>query len=224
MTSTPSKTARLLSESIGTFILIFCGTGAIIINDISGGSITHFGIAATFGLVVLAMIYTFGDLSGAHLNPAVSIGFAVAGRFPWREVGPYIIAQLLGALAASGTLHLLFPLHEKLGATFPAGSEWQSVVLELLLTFFLMLVILNVSTGASEKGITAGIAISSVVGLEALFAGPICGASMNPFRSLAPAVVSGHTEHLWLYLIAPVLGAIAAVGVARVLRPEKNPL
>ncbi|MCE2694223.1 MAG: aquaporin [Verrucomicrobiaceae bacterium] len=206
---------KLLSELLGTFTLVFAGTGAIVINDVSGGVIGHAGIALTFGLVVMAMIYTFGEVSGAHLNPAVTLGFAVAGRFEWKNVPGYVLAQIIGAVAASGVLHWLFPAHEKLGATLPAGSAMQSVVLELILTAILMLVILRISTGAKEKGITAGIAIGGVIALEAMFAGPICGASMNPVRSLAPALVSGHLEHLWIYLAAPTLGALLAVPLAK---------
>ncbi len=206
---------KLLSELLGTFTLVFAGTGAIVINDVSGGVIGHAGIALTFGLVVMAMIYTFGEVSGAHLNPAVTLGFAVAGRFEWKNVSGYVLAQIIGAVAASGVLHWLFPAHEKLGATLPAGSAMQSVVLELILTAILMLVILRISTGAKEKGITAGIAIGGVIALEAMFAGPICGASMNPVRSLAPAFVSGHLEHLWIYLAAPTLGALLAVPLAK---------
>lgn len=206
---------KLLSELLGTFTLVFAGTGAIVINDVSGGVIGHAGIALTFGLVVMAMIYTFGEVSGAHLNPAVTLGFAVAGRFEWKNVPGYVLAQIIGAVAASGVVHWLFPAHEKLGATLPAGSAMQSVVLELILTAILMLVILRNSTGAKEKGITAGIAIGGVIALEAMFAGPICGASMNPVRSLAPALVSGHLEHLWIYLAAPTLGALLAVPLAK---------
>jgi len=202
---------KLISEFLGTFCLVFAGTGAIVINEVSGGAITHVGVALTFGLVVLAMIYTVGDISGAHLNPAVTIGFWAARRMPGREVLPYISSQVVGAIFASGLLRFLFPENKLLGATLPAGSEMQSFVLEAVLTFFLMLTILNVSTGAKEKGITAGIAVGSVIGLEAMFAGPICGASMNPARSVAPALISGRSEHLWIYLVAPQLGAIAAM-------------
>jgi len=201
---------KLLAELLGTFALVFAGTGAIVINDVSSGHITHVGIALTFGLIVLAMIYTFGDVSGAHLNPAVTLGFFAAGRMPGREVLPYIGAQIAGALLASGVLKFLFPAHGSLGATLPQGSDSQSFVLELVLTALLMLVILSVSTGAQEKGITAGIAIGSVIALEALFAGPICGASMNPARSLAPALWSGKLAALWIYLVAPVSGALLA--------------
>jgi aquaporin Z len=202
---------KYLAEFLGTFALVFAGTGAIVIDHASGGVIGHAGIALTFGLVVLAMIHTFGDVSGAHLNPAVTLGFAAARRFPWREVPRYAGAQAGGALAASGLLHALFPDDRTLGATLPAGAAMQSFVLELVLTAILMLTILNVSTGAKEKGITAGIAIGAVIGLEAMFAGPVSGASMNPARSFAPAIVSGHPEYLWIYLTAPVVGALIAV-------------
>lgn len=202
---------RYAAELLGTYALVFAGTGAIVVNE-QTGALGHFGVAATFGLIVLAMIYAFGDVSGAHLNPAVTIGFIAAKRFPAGQAVPYIIAQLGGALLASLTLRFLFPENQTLGATFPAGSDVQSFVLELLLTYFLMLVILQVAHGSKETGLMAGIAIGSVVGLEALFAGPICGASMNPARSIAPAVVSGELRSLWLYIAAPILGALAATG------------
>ena len=210
--------ARLLAEFLGTFALVFAGTGAIVINAVSGGAITHVGVALTFGLIVLAMVYTFGDVSGAHLNPAVTVALAAARRFAWRDVPGYVAAQAAGAFAASGLLRGLFPAHATLGATLPAGTAGQSFILELILTALLMLVVLNVSTGAKEKGITAGLVVGSVIALEAMFAGPICGASMNPVRSLAPAVVSGHLEHLWVYLTAPTLGALLAVPLCPLLR------
>ncbi len=206
---------KFAAEAMGTFALVFAGTGAIVINQATNGSITHVGIALTFGLVVLAMIYTLGEVSGAHLNPAVTLAFCSAGRMPWSEALPYVVSQTLGAFAASGLLRFLFPASDTLGATLPAGAAMQSFVLEVVLTAILMFVILNVSSGAKEKGITAGIAVGAVIALEALFAGPICGASMNPARSLAPAVVSGHLEHLWVYLLAPMLGAQLAVPACR---------
>jgi aquaporin Z len=211
---------KFISEFFGTLCLVFAGTGAIVINEVTSGAITHVGIALTFGLIVLAMIYTFGDISGAHLNPAVTVGFWAARRFPGREVFPYVASQILGAIFASGLLRFLFPQNQLLGATLPAGSGSQSFMLETVLTFLLMLTILNVSTGAKEKGITAGIAVGSVIALEAMFAGPICGASMNPARSLAPALVSGHFEYLWIYLAAPLLGAVAAMFACRCVREE----
>ncbi|MDQ6860859.1 MAG: aquaporin [Verrucomicrobiota bacterium] len=203
---------KYAAEFIGTFALVFAGTGAIVIDETSGGAITHVGVALTFGLIVLAMIYTLGDISGAHLNPAVTLGFWISRRLPARLLAPYIGSQCAGALAASGTLRLLFPQNTLLGTTLPAGSALQSFVLELLLTAILMFVILGVSVGAREKGITAGIVVGAVIALEAMFAGPICGASMNPARSFAPALLSAHLGSLWIYLTAPVLGA--ALGVA----------
>lgn len=201
---------KLLAEFIGTFVLVFAGCGAVVVND-THGAVTHVGVALTWGLVVLAMIYAVGDTSGAHLNPAVTVAFAAARRFPLRAVPGYVLAQVIGAFAASLTLRALFPDHVLLGATLPAGAAWQSFALELILGFVLMFVVLGVSTGAKEKGVIAGVAVGAVIALEALFAGPVCGASMNPARSLAPAVVSGHAEHLWVYLIAPTLGALLAV-------------
>jgi aquaporin Z len=211
---------RLAAEFFGTFALVFAGTGAIIIDDVSGGAVTHVGVALTFGMVVMALIYAFGGVSGAHFNPAVTFGFWAAGRFPMRSVPRFVASQCLGALAASLLLRLLFPAHATLGATRPAGPPLQSFVLEAVLTWFLMLIILSVSTGDKEKGITAGIAVGAVIGLEALFAGPICGASMNPARSFAPALVSGRLDYLWIYLTAPVLGASLAVLACRCVQEK----
>lgn len=211
---------KFAAEAIGTFALVFAGTGAIVINQVSSGAVTHVGIALTFGLVVLAMIYSLGEVSGAHLNPAVTLGFCTAGRMSWGEALPYLASQCAGAFAASGLLRFLFPQNATLGATLPAGTAMQSFVLEAVLTAILMFTILSVSTGAKEKGITAGIAIGGIITLEALFAGPVSGASMNPARSLAPAVVSGHLEHLWVYLLAPVLGAQLAVPACRCVQAE----
>ncbi len=204
---------KYLAEFLGTYAIVFAGTSAIIINQVSSGAITHAGISITFGLIVMSMIYAFGDISGAHFNPAVTIAFSIARKFPVKRIFPFIISQLAGAIAASFTLRLMFPDHILLGATMPAGTEWQSFAMEFILTFFLMLVIINVATGSKEQGMFAGLAIGGVVALEAMFAGPVCGASMNPARSLGPAIVSGHTEHLWIYLTATVIGAIAAVPV-----------
>ena len=212
---------KYIAEAIGTFALVFCGTGAIIINEETNGTVSHAGIAITFGLIVMAMIYALGNISGAHLNPAVSVAFAVAKRFSLKQLPPYIMSQLMGAIAASLVLRFLFPGNQLLGATMPHASEWQSFVLEFILTFFLMLVIINVATGSKEQGMFAGLAIGSTVLLEAMFAGPICGASMNPARSLAPAVVSGHPEHLWIYLIATTAGAAAAIPVWKYLSVKK---
>ncbi len=211
---------KYCAEFIGTFGLVFAGTGAIIINDVSGGAVTHVGVALTFGLIVVAMIYAVGDVSGAHLNPAVTLGFFAARRLPGQMVMQYIISQLLGALAASALLRALFPRHPTLGITVPAGAAMQSFILEIVLTAMLMFVILSVSSGAKERGITAGIAVGSTIALEALFAGPICGASMNPARSIAPAVVSGKLSNLWIYVAAPVTGALLAVIACGCVREE----
>jgi aquaporin NIP len=212
-----SSMNKYLSELLGTFALVFCGTGAIVINQQAGGVITHVGIAITFGFIVMAMIYALGDISGAHMNPAVTIAFTIAKRFQLEQVLPYMISQGIGAILASATLKYLFPTNQTLGATLPAGSEMQSFILEFILSFFLMLVIINVATGSKEQGMFAGLAIGSTVLLEAMFAGPICGASMNPIRSISPALISGHTEHLWLYIIAPIAGAAFAIPIFHLL-------
>lgn len=213
-------TKRLIAEAIGTFALVFCGTGAIVINEFTNGAVTHPGVAVTFGLIVMAMIYAFGDISGAHINPAVTIAFAYAKKFPWKEVPGYVVAQLIGGIAASGLLLFLFPENELLGTTLPQLSVLKVFIFEVLLAFFLMVVIINVSTGSKEIGVIAGIAIGGVVLLEALFAGPITGASMNPARSIAPALISGHLEHLWLYILAPIVGCILAVISCKLVKDD----
>ncbi len=207
---------RCFAECLGTFILVFAGCGAIVIQS-STGSLTHLGVALTWGLVVLALVYTLGDKSGAHLNPAVTLGLAFARRFPRHEVLPYIGSQVVGAFAASALLYLLFPGDLTLGATLPNGAAWRSFVLEIGLTWFLMLAVLCITRGAAHKGITVGIVVGAIIGLEALFAGPITGASMNPARSLAPAVVSGTVSAVWIYLTAPILGSLLAVPTCRAI-------
>ena len=211
---------RYISEFIGTFSMVFCGCGAMTINEVTGGTVTHVGIGLTWGLIVMAMIYAFGETSGAHFNPAVTIAFAYAKKFAWKEVPKYIIVQILGAFVASGILLFLFPDSEFLGSTIPKVDVWRAFVLELLLTFFLMVTIINVSTGSKEIGVIAGIAIGGVVLLEAIFAGPITNASMNPARSLGPNIVSGNIEGLWLYLVAPVLGALLAVVSCKLVKDD----
>ncbi|MCO6500100.1 MAG: MIP family channel protein [Vicingus serpentipes] len=213
---------KYIAEFIGTFFLVFVGCGAMVVNQHVGGEISHVGVAISWGLIVMVLIYTIGDVSGAHLNPAVTIGFFLAKRFPIKEVVPYILVQLLGALVASFSLKFLFPYNETLGASLPAGTWQQSFAFETILTFLLMFVILHVSTGAKEKGIMAGAAIGATVGMEAMFAGPICGASMNPARSIGPAIVSGHTEYLWVYVVATFIGAIIAVFTFRVTRDREH--
>lgn len=201
---------KYLAEFIGTYALLFFGTGAMVIDSIHP-NIGVLGIAIAFGVVVMAMIYTFGETSGAHINPAVTIGFAFAGRFDKKQVAPYIISQLLGAIAASYTLKLLFPDQLLYGNTLPSDGWLQSFLLEFILTFVLMFVILKVSSGSKETGTMAAIAIGGIVLIEALVFGPITGASMNPARSISPAIASLNFQDLWLYIVAPILGAIASV-------------
>jgi aquaporin Z len=207
---------KLTAEFIGTYILVFAGSGAVMINDITG-ALGHAGVALTFGFVIVALIYSFAHVSGAHFNPAVTIAFYSMGEFDRKQVLPYISAQILGGIAASATLYLLLredfnQLSEVsyLGATLPHGSVAQSFGFEFLLAFILMLVISASAVHGKAIKDFAGIAIGFTVGLEAMFAGPITGASMNPARSIGPAIVSGHFEHLWLYVVATILGALAA--------------
>ncbi|MCG8377938.1 MAG: MIP family channel protein [Proteobacteria bacterium] len=209
-----------LSEFIGTFIMVFAGTSAIVINDLHAGVIGHLGISLVFGLVVAAVIYTLGNISGAHINPAVTIGFWLARRLPGEKVFPYIIAQISGAITASIFVLLLFADHSTLGATLPSGTNLQSFLLEIVLTFILMLTIINVSTGSKEQGMMAGLVIGGVVALEALFAGPVSGASMNPARSIGPGLVSGNIHQLWIYIAAPVIGASLSILCCRCIRED----
>ena len=212
---------KYISEFLGTFILVFAGCGAIVTNQFSDGTVSHSGIALTFGLVVMALIYAFGEISGAHFNPAVTLAFTYAKKFPIKEVPKYITSQCIGAIAGAAMLWVLFPENEYLGTTLPQIDIWRTFVFEALLTFILMLVIINVSTGSKEIGIMAGIAIGGVVWFEAQFAGPITGASMNPARSIGPALVSGHLEHLWLYILAPILGALLAVVSCKLVKDDQ---
>ena len=198
--------------------MMFCGTGAMAIDEITNGSVTHVGVAITWGLIIMSLIYALGETSGAHFNPAVTIAFVVNKSFPLKQVLPYLGSQFVGAASASLLLKYLFPSSQFLGASIPLNSNMQSFILEIVLSFLLMLVILKVAKGSKEEGFFAGISIGSVVLLEAMFAGPICGASMNPVRSLTPAIVSGHLSQVWIYLIAPPTGMIAAVGFNKLLQ------
>ena len=215
--------SKYLAEIIGTFVLVFCCTGVIIFNQLSGGTVIgHLGISITTGLTVAAMIYTVGDISGAHMNPMVTFAFYLAKDFPAKQIFPYVLAQGIGAFLASFSLKILFSTSPTLGETMPSVSDNSAFVLEVILAFILVFVILHVAKGSKEQGMFAGLAIGSTVLLEAMFAGPICGASMNPARSLAPAIVSGHLEHLWIYLLAPVLGMLVAIPLFKAVRgPSK---
>jgi MIP family channel proteins len=216
----PGSARRLAAECIGTFALVFAGCGAIVIDAETGGSVGHIGVGLTFGLIIMVMIYAVGHISGAHLNPAVTLGFAVGRHFPWGMVPRYWAAQLLGGIAASLLLRSMFGDVAHLGTTLPYGSAWQSFVLEAVLTFVLMFVITSVATDVRAIGQAAAIAIGGTIGLEALFAGPISGASMNPARSLAPALVSWTWDAQWLYVAGPMLGAIAGVLTYQLVRQE----
>jgi aquaporin Z len=215
------------AEVIGTFILVFTGTGAVVFNEISSGAVTPLGIGLVFGLVVMALVYTLGDISGAHINPAVTLGFWASGKFESKHVVPYILAQCSGALLASLLLRAMFGVHGNMGATLPLEIDnqpmvYECLILEIILTFILMFVILNVAIGAKEKGIFTGIVVGGVIALEAIFAGPISGASMNPARSLGPAVVSGNFTAYWIYVVGPVIGSLLAVPTWRYIGTSKD--
>lgn len=220
MTGLDIRLRPYVAEAIGTFSLVFAGTGAIVIDAETGGGVSHVGVGLTFGLIVMVMIYAVGHISGAHFNPAVTLGFAVGRHFPWADVPRYWAAQLLGAGAASFLLRGMFGDVAGLGATLPRGSERQSLLLEAVLTAILMFVITAVATDTRAVGQAAAIAIGGTIGLEALFAGLISGASMNPARSLAPAFASWTWDAQWLYVVGPMLGAIVGVLAYRYVRGE----
>jgi aquaporin NIP len=196
----------LVAELIGTFALVFAGAGAIMV-DAKTHALGHVGIAITFGLVVMVMIYAVGHVSGAHFNPAVSFAFALTRHFPWPRAAGYWLAQVAGALIAAAVLRGSLGDHAQVGATLPSGSQAQSFLWEIVLAFILMFVIMAVATDTRAVGEAAAIAIGGTVGLDAMFGGPVSGASMNPARSLGPSLVSGELHALWLYLAAPLLGA-----------------
>ncbi len=201
-----SLARALAGEVIGTFALVFAGCGAIMV-DAKTQALGQVGIAATFGLVIMAMVYALGHVSGAHFNPAVTFAFALTRHFPWPRVGAYWAAQLAGALVAALLLRSSLGDLAEVGATLPSGSRGQAFVWELVLSFFLMLVIMAVATDTRAVGEAAAIAIGGTVALDALFGGPISGASMNPARSLAPAIVAANLDAVWVYLTAPLVGA-----------------
>jgi aquaporin NIP len=214
--------ARALgAEAIGTFALVFAGAGAVMV-EAKTGALGHVGIALTFGLVIAAMVYAVGHISGAHFNPAVSFAFALTRHFPWARAGAYGLAQLGGALLAAGLLRALLGDVGNVGATVPSGSQGQSFVWEIVLTFFLMFVIMAVATDTRAVGEAAALAIGATIGLDAMFGGPISGASMNPARSLGPGLVAGELSALWLYIAAPLLGASLGALAYQFVRGEET--
>ena len=213
----PPLARRLGAEAFGTFALVFAGCGAIMV-DSTTHALGHLGVALSFGLLIMTMIYAVGHVSGAHFNPAVTLGFALSRRFPWHRVALYWGAQVVGALAAALLLRASLGNIAHVGATLPSGSDGQSFLWETVLTVFLMFVIMAVATDTRAVGEAAAIAVGGTVALDALFGGPISGASMNPARSLGPALVTGDLHSLWIYLTAPFLGAVLGVAAYQLVR------
>jgi MIP family channel proteins len=211
----------LVAEAIGTFALVFAGCGAIMV-DAKTGQLGHVGVAITFGLVIAFGIYSVGHISGAHFNPSVTFAFALSRHFPWTRAISYWGAQLIGAIAAAAVLRGSLGNIANVGATLPSGSQGQSFLWELIMTFFLMFVIMAVATDTRAVGEAAAIAVGGTVGLDAMFGGPISGASMNPARSTGPALVSGNLHALWLYIVAPVVGASLAALAYQFVRGEQT--
>jgi MIP family channel proteins len=196
----------LVAEAIGTFALVFAGCGAVMV-DAKTHQLGHVGVAITFGLVIMFGVYAVGHISGAHFNAAVTFAFALTRHFPWSRAVAYWAAQFCGAVAAAALLRASLGDIAHVGATLPSGSVGQSFVWELVMSAFLMFVILAVATDTRAVGEAAAIAIGGTIGLDAMFGGPISGASMNPMRSLGPAIVAGDLHAVWLYVLAPILGA-----------------
>ena len=217
----PPLARAMVAELIGTFALVFAGAGAIMVDE-KTGALGQVGIAITFGLVIMAMIYAVGHISGAHFNPAVSVAFALTRHFPWRRVAAYWAAQLAGAICAALLLRASLGDIADVGATLPAGSDGQSFLWEIVLTFLLMFVIMSVATDSRAVGDAAAIAIGATVGLDAMFGGPISGASMNPARSLGPAIAAGELASVWIYIAAPLLGAAGGALAYQFVRGEET--
>lgn len=211
---------RTGAELVGTYALVTAGCGAIMTNA-STGELTHVGVAITFGLIILVMIAAVGHISGAHFNPAVTVAFALTRHFPWHDVVFYAAGQVIGAILGALTLRLLFGDVATLGATIPSGTPLQSFGLEILLTAVLMFVIISVATDNRAVGSPAAIAIGFTVMLDALWGGPISGASMNPARSLGPALVAGVWDDQWIYWLAPIVGACLGATLYQYLRKPK---
>lgn len=216
---------KLIAEVLGTYFLIFAGCAAVVVNSDKDSVVTLPGISIVWGLVVMVMVYSVGHISGAHFNPAVTIAFATCKRFPWKQVPAYVVAQVIGSTLASGTLRLIFNgKQDHFPGTLPAGSDLQSFVIEFIITFYLMFVISGVATDNRAIGELAGLAVGATVLLNVMFAGPISGASMNPARSLGPAIVSNTYRGIWIYLLAPTCGAISGAWVYNIIRFTDKPL
>jgi aquaporin NIP len=219
----PTVARRCLAEGLATFALVFAGCGAIVLDSERGGSLGATGIAAAFGLVIMAMIYATGHLSGAHLNPAVSVAFGASRHFPWREAAAYIPAQLAGAVAGAALLRIVWHgTPADLGATVPSVGSGSALVYEAVMTGFLMFVIMAVATDTRAIGAAAAIAIGGTVALDSLFGGGVTGASMNPARSFGPALVAGEWQQFWIYVVGPVVGALAAAGAYELVRGPRT--
>lgn len=216
---------KLIAEVFGTYFLIFAGCGSVAVNLDYDKVVTLPGISIVWGLAVMVLVYSVGHISGAHFNPAVTIAFATCKRLPWKQVPPYILAQVLGSTLANGTLRLLFTgkLNHFLG-TQPAGSDVQAFVFEFIITFYLMFVISGVATDNRAIGELAGLAVGATVLLNVMFAGPVTGASMNPARSLGPAIVFHHYDKLWIYIVAPTTGAISGAWIYNLIRFTDRPI
>ncbi|KAL3741623.1 hypothetical protein ACJRO7_017135 [Eucalyptus globulus] len=215
---------KLIAEMLGTYFLIFAGCGSVVVNK-NEKVVTLPGIAIVWGLVVMVLVYCVGHISGAHFNPAVTIAFAVTRRFPLKQVPAYVLAQQLGSTLAAGTLRLLFSGgHDQFAGTQPSGSDLQSFVIEFITTFYLMFVISGVATDSRAIGELAGLAVGATILLNVMFTGPITGGSMNPARSLGPAIVSNHYKGIWIYLLAPTMGAISGAAVYNIIRFTNKPL
>ncbi len=198
---------KSIAEAVGTFALVFMGCGGLMVAERFPGTLPQGAIPVVFGLTVAAMIYAVGHISGAHFNPAVTFAFAIVRHFPKKEILPYWVAQCLGGLAAILLLFVLLPEGSSFGATIPQITAWKAVAWETILTFFLMFVIIAVATDTRAEGTMAGAAIGATVMLVAFIGGPVTGASLNPARSLAPAIFQGRMDVFWIYVIGPMLGA-----------------
>uniref|UniRef100_A0A0D9UY11 Aquaporin n=1 Tax=Leersia perrieri TaxID=77586 RepID=A0A0D9UY11_9ORYZ len=218
---------KILAEILGTYFMIFAGCGAVVVNLSTGGTVTFPGICAVWGLVVMVLVYSVGHISGAHFNPAVTIAFATCGRFPWKQVPSYVVAQVLGSTMASLTLRVVFAGGERdqhFFGTAPAGSNAQAVALEFVISFFLMFVVSGVATDNRAIGELAGLAVGATVAVNVLFAGPVTGASMNPARSLGPAMVAGRYGGVWVYVVGPVVGTVGGAWAYNLVRFTDGPL